>query len=274
MDLSGSMAHRKLLATGSGSQRQSRTFEFSDFLAQDRMGKRVMNRLAKIALTVLAGTAFSSAFADGPLEEWEMTTTIHGGSMGMQGGPMGMPSGQKMIVCQKKMDKAQGAPPPPQSNCSYTNMGKSGDRGSFTMECKGTPPNIPPSTIKGEGKVTGDTMEGTMVITTAGHEISMDYSGKRLGSCDKEGARSAGGPAFPGMDMQSMMDSRKPPSQRDGSTGQGAAGGDRAPQGPSHDAPASAPRDSGQDGRKEEPKDVAGKAVDAAKKAIGGFLPF
>jgi hypothetical protein len=238
------------------------------------VGKIIMNRLANLALTLLAGTACVAAFANGQLEEWEMTTTVNGGGMPGIGGAMPGSSGQKMIVCQKKMDRAQPPPPPAESNCKYTSMSGSGDKGMFTMECKGNPPNIPASTMKGEGRANADTMEGKMIITTGGHEVTMNYSGKRTGTCDKEGSKMAGGSMLPGMDMQSMMDPRNRPPQRNGGSAPAPAVGDRAPQGAAGQEPGSATKDPAQDAKKDEPKDVAGKAVDAAKKAIGGLLSF
>jgi len=222
-------------------------------------------------MTVLAGTACICAYADGPLEEWEMTTTVNGAGMPGMGGAMPGSSGQKMLVCQKKMDHAQPPPPPAESNCKITNMGRSGAKGTFTMECKGNPPNVPPSTMKGEGTSTADSMEGKMIITTGGHEVTMNYSGKRTGSCSKEGAKMAGGSMLPGMDMQSMMDARNHPPQGNGGGGSPAGAGDRPSNTPADPAPAPAPKDAGQDGK--ESQDMAGKAVDAAKKAIGSFLP-
>jgi hypothetical protein len=228
-----------------------------------------MKQLSKCALIFLASTACVGAYAAEPLEEWEMVTTVGGGSGAMSGGP-----GQKMIVCQKKMDGATAPPPPPESHCAFTNMGGSRENGTFTMECKGSPPNIPPSTMKGEGRATADTMEGKMTITTAGQVVTMTYSGKRIGSCDKVGAKMAGGSMLPGMDMQSMMDARNRPPQRDVGGGSPTTDADRSSRGVPNQPPTSTPKDAGQQDKKDEPKDIADKAVDAAKKAIGGFLPF
>ena len=230
-----------------------------------------MKQLAKFALTVLAGTASVGAFAAGPFEEWEMVTTVSGGNFPQAAGGAG---GQTMIVCQKKMDGTKAPTMPADQNCTYSTMKQSGDKGVFTMECKGTPPDIPPSTIKGEGTATADTMEGKMNIVAGGHEVTINYSGKRVGSCDKEGSRMAGGSMLPGMDMGSMMDPRNRPQRVDAASRSRAGSDDPGAQHQEEPQRDSAPKGSDQDGKKDEAKDVAGKAVDAAKKAIGSFLPF
>ena len=231
-----------------------------------------MKKFVRFALMMAAGTACGAALADGPFEEWEMTSTVTMAGMPDLDGPGGMSRGQKMIVCQKKMDRTKAPPPPPESNCTMTHVSGSPAKGTFEMVCKGNPPKIPPSTMKGEGSSTADTMEGKMVVTTNGQDVTINYSGKRTGSCDKEGSRMASSPMAPGMgmDMNAMMAARKRAAQGDGggSGGNGARDSrDDAAQQPAQKAPE-------QDDKKEEPKDAAGKAVDAAKKAIGGLLNF
>lgn len=229
-----------------------------------------MKKLVRFTLIMAAGTACGAALADGPLEEWEMTSTVTMAGMPDMGGAMGQ--GQKMIVCQKKVNRTKAPPPPPESNCTMTHFSGSAAKGTFEMDCKGNPPKIPPSHMKGEGTASADTMEGRMVVTTNGQDVTINYSGRRLGSCDKEGARMASSPTAPGMgmDMDAMMAARKRAAQGEG----GGSGGDAARGSRDGGAQPSAPTSPAPEEKKDEPKDVAGKAVDAAKKAIGGLLPF
>lgn len=134
-------------------------------------------------LALFAGLGCSNAFAAGPLEEWEMTTT----TLGADGA---MPA-QKMLVCRKHEDTAK---PPLQPNCKYSGSGGSGAHGTFVMECSGEHP----FTMKGEGTQTATSMEGTMTILSSSMEIRSSYTGKRTGSCEVEGAKILSGAGTPG----------------------------------------------------------------------------
>jgi hypothetical protein len=207
-----------------------------------------MKHLKIPALALLVGLACNSAFAAGSLEQWEMTSKMIGG------GPV---PEQKMLVCKKEEEEAK---PPLQPNCKYTSLSGSRGRGSFVMECTGEHP----STIKGEGTQTADAMEGTMTILTNGIEVRQASMGKRIGSCDVEGAKMVGNPGLPGVDMQQRVDPRNRPQQ----------GSNAPPDGPNTgQAPAvanSTPAASDPASTNEKPQ----SAGDKAKKALKSLLPF
>ncbi|MBK5259198.1 MAG: DUF3617 family protein [Thermoanaerobaculia bacterium] len=79
-------------------------------------------------------------------------------------------------------EDAQSAIPQDKNNkdCKVGDYKTSGNTISWTVDC-------PKQKTKGEGEITydGDTMDGSMKLTTDGTESTTKYSGKYLGKCDK-----------------------------------------------------------------------------------------
>jgi hypothetical protein len=216
----------------------------------------IMTKPTHAILALLAGVACGSAFAAGNLQQWEMTTKSMSGTTTMPD--------QKMIVCRKKEETSK---PPMPANCKMSTTGSSSANGAFVMACSGEHPY----TIKGEGRQTATTMEGTMDIIMEGSELKQSYSGKLIGSCDVEGATmvaspGAGSPQL--FDRSSMMQQAgsPPPYAREGqreraqayAQAQGQAA-EKATQ------PAEAPP-----ATEEKPESTAEKA----KKKLKSLLPF
>ena len=68
-----------------------------------------------------------------------------------------------------------------QSNCKVNNYKTTGNKVTWSMACEGAEP----MTGEGEYLYAGDSYTGTVKMTRAGQEMTMKYSGKRLGDCTK-----------------------------------------------------------------------------------------
>jgi hypothetical protein len=217
-----------------------------------------MTKPTHAILALLAGVACGSAFAAGKLQQWEMTTRSAEGV-----GPMGE---QKMLVCRKPDESSTGKPPLP-ANCKYSGTGSAASHGAFVMECGGEHPY----TIKGEGRQTATTMEGTMDIIMPGAEIKSTYSGKLVGSCDVEGATmvgspgaAAGGPPMPDRSSMLQQAGSPPPYAREGQRERAQAYAQ------AQEAEKAAPPAEAPPAAEEKPASTAEKA----KKALKSLLPF
>ena len=100
--------------------------------------------------------------------------------MEMPGMPFKMPP-VKFTHCVTEED-AKSAIPQNQKDkdCKVADYKVNGNTISWTVDC-------PKSKTKGEGEVTyeKDSMTGSMKMNADGQDMSMQYTGKRLGACDK-----------------------------------------------------------------------------------------
>jgi len=118
-----------------------------------------------------------SLFAQGPRRDgkWEV-------KMDMQMAGMTLPT-QTMTQCitpQQAADPQRALPPSGRgrgnNDCKISDYQVDGNKVSWTMTCT-------MMTGSGEFVYSGDTYTGTMKMSMQGQEMTMKYSGKRLGDC-------------------------------------------------------------------------------------------
>jgi len=113
---------------------------------------------------------------------WEISM-----QMEMPGMPMKMPA-QKVVQCitREQLDNPGGgvpAGPEGEKNpCKVSNYNVDGNKVTWTMAC----PEPQAMTGSGEIIVNGDSYTGTMKMTSAQGDMTMRYTAKRLGECEKE----------------------------------------------------------------------------------------
>lgn len=211
-----------------------------------------MTKPTHAILALVAGVACGNAFAAGNLQQWEVTTKSISGTSPMPD--------SKMIVCRKKEETAK---PPMPANCKMSTSGSSSANGGFVIECSGEHPY----TIKGDGRQTATTMEGTMDIIMYGSELKQSYTGKLIGSCDVEGATTVSNAASgtPTFDPNSLMQQagNQPPYAREGQR-------ERARAQAQEQAEKATPPAETPPAAEEKPESTAEKA----KKKLKSLLPF
>lgn len=135
--------------------------------------------LPALALVALALSAPTAA-AQNPMRpgQWEITM-----QMEMPGMPMQMPP-QKTTQCVtaaqlKEPNSGVPAGPANPNSCKVSDYKTTSNSVSWKMACTG------PQAMTGSGEIKfdGDTYTGVMKMTTEGREMTMKYSGKRLGDC-------------------------------------------------------------------------------------------
>jgi hypothetical protein len=133
--------------------------------------------LALLTVLVAAG----DAAAQNPMRpgRWEVTM-----QMEMPGMPMQMPATKTtQCVTPEQLKEPNSAVPPSgpnnPNNCKVSDYKTAGNSVSWKMACTGQPA----MSGSGEMKFDGDTYTGVMKMTTEGREMTMKYSGKRLGDC-------------------------------------------------------------------------------------------
>ena len=131
--------------------------------------------LAAYAVTLSIPGAVQAA-ATGDL--WESTT-----QMTMAGMPpgMGIPPQTQRLCTAKEWTR-----PPVQNdkNCEFSNFQTTGTKATWTMKCEG---------MSGEGEITRTSPEaykGWMKLSMPQGEMTMNLSGRRVGDCDAEEAKS------------------------------------------------------------------------------------
>jgi hypothetical protein len=221
-----------------------------------------MKPVRNLLLATLVSSVCSSAFAAGTDELWEIKSTLKTG-----GQDMAMPAATNCIP------KGQTAPPA-EKTCKTTSQGSLVGKFSAVIEC----PGPPPTTMKIEGTRTATTMQGTMTVLGTGSDsvaMTQEYSGKIVGTCDaaefakKAQAGMGGGMPGGGMPGAGMAsDPSAMPYRRSGSGGAAVAAK------PADAAAIKEAKDTAKDESKGTPKDATSKTIDAAKKALGGLLPF
>ncbi len=124
---------------------------------------------------VLSLTATAVAAAADPGTKWRVTTSMSGLGMNMPARVT------EMCVTGSKQDQP---PPTGQSDCSYTELSRSGSTVRYAVQC---------STMKGPGEISydADHYRGKFDMHSVQGAMSATYEGQRLGTCD--GTKVAGG---------------------------------------------------------------------------------
>jgi len=141
-----------------------------------------MRKITMVGVTCLVAVSWGVS-AQGPRRDgrWEVSM-----EMDMPGMPMKMPA-VKTIQCVTKEqadDPNQSVPKGQQgknSDCKVSDYKVAGNKVTWTMTCTGK--NAMTST--GEMTYTGDAYDGVMKTKTGETEMTMKYTGKRLGDCTK-----------------------------------------------------------------------------------------
>ena len=135
------------------------------------------------SLSVLSPVSIGVVFAQSPVRDgrWEVSTEID-----MPGMPMKIPS-MKTIQCVTKDqadDPHQSVPRGQQDqagDCKVSDYKIVGNTVTWTVKCEGKNP------MTGNGEITYaiDTYDGWMKMKTSDAEMTMKYTGKRLGDCTR-----------------------------------------------------------------------------------------
>jgi len=122
-------------------------------------------------MVLWAAASATSAMAAGSDELWEMTTKVD-----MTG--MSMPAMTEKVCLPKETGYKPGKVPH-QKNCEMTDHKVSGDTTSWKMHCSGK------DAMDGSGEVIrrGNTLKGTMKMSSRGIQMTQVISGKRVGTC-------------------------------------------------------------------------------------------
>lgn len=135
---------------------------------------RIVTVAGLLAMTV-------AVFAQGPRTDgrWEIKV-----EMQMAGMTMPPQTVTQCVTPEQAADPQKAIPPAGRgqsaSDCKISDYKTSGNDVTWTMAC-------PSQQMTGSGKFTyaGDTYTGAMVMKMQGQEMTMKYSGKRLGDCAK-----------------------------------------------------------------------------------------
>ena len=133
--------------------------------------------LAMIFSAALA-TPAHQALAAGEGEWWEMSTKVE-----MAGMPA-MPAGQTVKFCRLKGGENEPVKSDSDKSCAITDVKKSGNAMSFNMKCTGK------DAMNGSGEMTHTptTFNQKIKMRSAGENMVMVSSGKRIGGACKAGA--------------------------------------------------------------------------------------
>ena len=149
--------------------------------------------IAFAAVVVLAVAVTTFAQGPGPRRDgkWEVKM-----EMDMAGMP-NMPAGMQMpaftstqcVTPEEAKDPQKAIPQggrggrgPNPENCKVSDYKTDGNKVSWSMKCEGNPP----MSGNGEFVYAADSYTGTMKMDRGGQLVTMKYSGKRLGDCDKK----------------------------------------------------------------------------------------
>lgn len=140
-----------------------------------------LSRLALAASCVVALSWIVAAQTPAREGKWEITM-----QMDIPGMPMKLPA-TKVTQCLTKEDLAdpsRSAPKGPKdknSDCQVSDHKVVGNKVTWTMVCKGK------DAMTGNGEIVyaADSYDGWMKMKTAESEMTMKYSGKRVGDCTK-----------------------------------------------------------------------------------------
>ena len=122
-------------------------------------------------MVLWAAASATSAMAAGSDELWEMTTKVD-----MTG--MSMPAMTEKVCLPKGAGYKPGKVPH-QKNCEMTDHKVSGNTTSWKMHCSGR------DAMDGSGEVirSGNTLKGTMKMSSRDIQMTQVISGKRVGNC-------------------------------------------------------------------------------------------
>ena len=136
-----------------------------------------MKLFTTLAVCLLAFSAFAADAPKNPMKpgKWEVTT-----QMDMPG--MQMPARTfTKCVTKEEAENAENSVPRGRQDaaCKLSDVKVEGNTISWKMNCA-------ERQMTGEGKATyeGDTYTGQMHVKSADHEMTINYTGKRLGDCD------------------------------------------------------------------------------------------
>lgn len=136
----------------------------------------------RIAIMMVGAVAVSTVVAQGPMREgqWETTVEIQMANMPMQMPPV---KSTKCFTSEdlKDPNNALTTGPDAKSSCKVSDYKTEGNRISWKVACTA------PQQMTGTGELlfAGDTYTGVSKMTMAVGEMTMKYSGKRLGDCKK-----------------------------------------------------------------------------------------
>ena len=137
-----------------------------------------MKRSIFFAILALA-LAVSALAAEHPQKpgQWEMTM-----QMDMPGMPVKLPPFKHTmcITAEDLKDPQKSVPSDPKSKCTISDYKIDGNKVTWTMEC-------PKQKMKGEGEATytADSFTATTHLTMEDREMTVKYSGKWKGECQK-----------------------------------------------------------------------------------------
>ncbi len=115
-------------------------------------------------------------------ELWEISS-----QMSMPGMPAGMVPAQTQQVCQSQaFDRTPGQDP---SKCKISNMKQSANRISYSVRCEGKPPVT--GSVDYSFEDNRSRMKGTMRMTSPDGDMTLQMSGRKLGTCDPVQQRAA-----------------------------------------------------------------------------------
>ena len=136
--------------------------------------------MRKLILIVLAlAIAVPAVAADHPQKpgQWEMTM-----QMEMPGMPMKLPPFKHTmcVTAEDLKDPQKSVPSDPKSKCTISDYKIDGNKVSWAMEC-------PKQKMKGTGEATytADSFTATTHLTMEDREMTVKYSGKWKGECEK-----------------------------------------------------------------------------------------
>jgi hypothetical protein len=136
----------------------------------------------RIALLLVTTVAVSSVAAQSPMREgqWETTVQMQMAAMPMQLPPM---TTSKCVTADDIKDPNRSLPsgPDAKSSCKVSDYKAEGSKISWKIACAS------PQKMTGSGEMVyaGDTYTGAAKMTMDMGEMTMKYSGKRLGDCKK-----------------------------------------------------------------------------------------
>jgi hypothetical protein len=134
-----------------------------------------------LALTAASLLVAATMFAQGPRRDGRWQVTIE---MQMAGMTMPPQTATQCITPEDANDpqKAmpQGGRGNPATDCKISNYKVDGNKVTWSMACARDK-----MSGSGEFLYSGDTYTGTMKMNAEGQEMTMKYSGKRLGDCTK-----------------------------------------------------------------------------------------
>ena len=133
------------------------------------------------AVAILVAAFAADAYAQHPMRPGRWDVTVQ---MEMPGMPMAMPAMKTtQCVTQAQLDAPdKGLPTGPTKNpndCKMSDYKVAGDTVSWKIACTGQQA----MSGSGEMRFTGDSYEGLMKMTMDQQQMTMKYTGKRIGDC-------------------------------------------------------------------------------------------